>query len=316
MKHCNVMLSIDKPDKPFNDMRAELERNGCSVTIAGSTEFDLKGVEIFIGKRMSEEQLSKADCLKAIFAYKTGADEFPTEELYKRGIPLVNSHVNSDLIAEYAVGLAIALVNRIVNFDFNMRRGDWCLTDPLWNSIFDMKVGLVGYGGIGRAVDQILGRMGITTATLNRGKTYPIPVYDTLEELCDACDLVILSLPKTKDTVNVFDERMLARLKGKYIVNVGRSNAIDEAALYSALSSGRMKGAAIDTWRQKARNADERLLPFDHPFEKLDNVILSSHKAMQTANGHERYVYDTLESVIAYLKDGTLRNSVDLKKGY
>ncbi len=310
------MLSIDGLDKPFEEMRAELQRGGHHVTVADSTQYDLKGVEIFIGKRMTGAQLSEADCLRAIFAYKTGADEFPVEELYQRGIPLVNSHVNSDLIAQYAVGLAVSLVNRIVNFDRNMRRGNWSLDDPFWKSIFGMRVGLVGYGGIGQAADKLLRRMGIATCTLNRGKIYPIPVYDTLPELCGNCDLLILSLPKTGDTANLFDEKMLAHLKGKYIVNVGRSSAIDEAALYNALSSGMLRGAAIDTWRQKAKRADERLLPFGHPFEELDNVILSPHKAMQTAEGHARYVYDTLESVKAYLQDGTLRNTVDLKKGY
>lgn len=315
MKHLNVTLSIDKLDKPFTDMEETLTNNGCNVTVVGCDEFCLNGTDIFIGKKMTAQQLAQADSLKAIFAYKTGADEFPLEELAKRNIPLVNSHVNSDLIAEYAVSLAISLVNRIVDFDRNMRQGNWCLDNPCWDSIFELKVGLVGYGGIGQATDKLLRKLGVATYTLNRGKVYPIPTCDTLEELCDTCDLLILSLPKTDDTNNMFDKKIFARLKGKYIVNVGRSNAVDEAALYEALLSG-LKGAAIDTWRQKARTADERLLPYDHPFEKLDNVILSSHKAMQTSNGHARYVADTLESVLLYLNEGTLRNVVDLKKGY
>lgn len=265
---------------------------------------------------MTSAQLSQADSLKAVFTYKTGADEFPLEGLNKMGVPLVNSHVNSDLIAEYAVSLAMCLVNRIADYDRNMRQGNWRLDNPCWDSLFDMTIGLVGFGGIGRATAALLGRMGIATYTLNRGKDYPVATCDSLEELCDVCDLLILSLPKTDDTNNMFDKKILARLKGKYLVNVGRSNAIDEAALYEALRDGTLKGAAIDTWREKARSADESFKPYDHPFETLDNIVMSSHKAMQTTNGHARYVEDTLQSVLQYLDDGTLRNSVDLKKGY
>ena len=316
MKHCNILLSIDKLDAPFGEMREKLLQAGCNVTVADCNDFNLKGADIFIGKKMSAEQFSTADSLKAVFAYKTGADEFPLEELAKRDIPLVNSHVNSDLIAEYAVSLAFCLVSRIVDFDRGMRQGDWRLDNPYWDSLLDMKVGLVGYGGIGKACDALLRRMGVETYTLNRGKNYPIPACGTLDELCEKCDLLILSLPKTDDTDNMFDERVLKLLKGKYIVNVGRSNAVDEKALYEALKNGVLKGAAIDTWREKARNEDERLKPYDYPFETLDNVVLSSHKAMQTNSGHARYVADTLESVLQYLNDGTLRNTVDLKKGY
>lgn len=316
MKHCNILLSIDKLDAPFGEMREKLLQAGCNVTVADCNDFNLKGADIFIGKKMSAEQLSTADCLKAVFAYKTGADEFPLEELAKRDIPLVNSHVNSDLIAEYAVSLAFCLVSRIVDFDRGMRQGDWRLDNPYWDSLLDMKVGLVGYGGIGKACDALLRRMGVETYTLNRGKNYPIPACGTLDELCEECDLLILSLPKTDDTDNMFDERVLKLLKGKYLVNVGRSNAVDEKALYEALANGVLKGAAIDTWREKARSVDERLKPYDYPFETLDNVVLSSHKAMQTNSGHARYVADTLESVLQYLNDGTLRNTVDLKKGY
>lgn len=316
MKHCNILLSVDKMDEPFSKMYERLTNDGYAVTVADCDTYNLKSVDVFIGKKMTAAQLAQADRLKVVFTYKTGVDDFPLDKLAERGICVVNSHVNSDLIAEYAFTLALTLVNRIVDFDRNMRAGNWRLDNPYWDSIFDMKVGLVGYGGIGQALDELLTRAGVETYTLNRGKSYPIPTCDTLEELCQTCDLLVLSLPKTAATDNMFDERILGLLKGKYIVNVGRSNAIEQKALYEALKNGILKGAAIDTWRQKARSVDERLLPFDYPFEQLDNIVLSSHKAMQQSNGHARYVADTLESVLLYLKDGTLRNAVDLTKGY
>ena len=104
--------------------------------------------------------------------------------------------------------------------------------------------------------------------------------------------------------------------KDKYIVNVGRSNCIDQKALYEVLSEGYMAGAAIDTWDSKPKNMNERLIPYEYPFETLDNIVLSPHQAMQVEDGHMRYVFDIILKVIAYITDGSLTDVVDLKKGY
>ena len=179
-----------------------------------------------------------------------------------------------------------------------------------------MKVGLVGYGAIGKEVHKILSANGIQAYTLNRGKTYDdIVAVDTLPELCQATDLLIVSLPKTEQTCDMFNAEIFAHLKGKYIVNVGRGNCIDEEALYQSLIKGELAGAAIDTWRQKSRT-EAKLFPSKKHFEKLNNVLLSPHKAMQVADGHHKYVMDVLDNVLGYLNGQPLRNVVDLSKGY
>ena len=67
---------------------------------------------------------------------------------------------------------------------------------------------------------------------------------------------------------------------------------------------------------RKPASADELLLPFDVPFQTLDNILLSSHKAMQVADGHARYVEDTLNNVLRYLNGALPDNIVDCRKGY
>ena len=105
-------------------------------------------------------------------------------------------------------------------------------------------------------------------------------------------------------------------MKNKYIVNVGRSNCIDEEALYEALTAGGMAGAAIDTWREKPKTATSPLIPFDYPFQMLDNILLSSHKAMQLCDGHARYVEDICEQVLRYIDGQPLENIVDCSRWY
>ena len=316
MKKCKICLSIAGMDEAFAKMYGTL-RTHADVQIADLEHFSLEGTDVFIGKKLPAEKLAAADRLKAVFAYKTGVDDFPVGEFAKRGISLFNSHINSRYIAHYAFSLAAALVSRIAEFDRRMRQGDWANDNPYWKSLFNMKAGIVGYGHIGREIHALLRANGIESYTIDRGKDYAgIGTVASLEELCAAADILFLSLPKTGATDKMFDGKIFSLLRGKYIVNVGRSNCIDEAALYEALSSGALAGAAIDTWREKPATVRDRLKPFDYPFESLQNILLSSHKAMQLSDGHERYVQDVTENVLRYLNGERALNAVDCRLGY
>ena len=310
----NILLSIDKMDPSFEKLVKELS-DKANVTVCGLDGFRLENVDIFIGKRLGVAELNTANKLKAVFTYKTGVDEFPLEELDNMCVTLCNSHANSRYIAQYAFALALALTARVVEFDKNLRQGNWS-PSLYWKSLFAMKVGLVGYGSIGKEIHKLLVSNGVDAYTLNRGNSYEgIATVDTLPELCDTCDLLILSLPKTKETNDMFNAEIFSHLEGKYIVNVGRGNCIDEEALYQSLVKGELAGAAIDTWRQKSRG-EVRLFPSKKHFEKLHNVLLSPHKAMQVADGHDAYVMDVLDNVLSYLDGQAPRNVVDLSKGY
>ena len=212
-----ILLSIAETDDAFASMVKALSPHA-EVIVAGLEDYSLKGVDAFVGKKTDAAKLAEADRLKAVFAYKTGVDDFPVRELGERGILLVNSHVNSRYIAEYAFGLAIALVSRIAEFDRKMRQGDWDIEDPYWKSLFAMKAGLVGFGHIGRELHALLAANGIPTMTIDRGKDYPdgVELVPSLEELCRKADILFLSLPRTSATNGMFGKEIhLARKSEK-----------------------------------------------------------------------------------------------------
>ena len=312
-----ICLSVSALDSAFEKMLEEL-RKYADVDVVGLDGFSLEGYDIFIGKKLSEKILASADKLKVVFAYKTGVDDFPLTAMDEMGITLVNSHVDAKYIAEYSISLGMSLLNRITESDKKLRKGIWRDSEnPYWTSIFDVKIGLLGYGHIGKSINKVLRHNFVETYTIDRGKDYDdIQLVSSLDELCEKTDLIVISLPKTAETNCLFDERRLRLMKDKYIVNVGRSNCIDQKALYEVLSEGYMAGAAIDTWDSKPKNMNERLIPYDYPFETLDNIVLSPHQAMQVEDGHMRYVIDIILKVIAYITEGTLTDVVDLKKGY
>jgi phosphoglycerate dehydrogenase-like enzyme len=317
MDKLRICLSIGKMDSAFEKMIADLSPYAEVVTV-GLTDYSLAGFDLFIGKKLPVKILETADKLKAVFAYKTGVDAFPLTHLAHKGIRVFNSHADSKIIAEYAFGLAISLVNRVSEFDRNLRQGIWYDTkNEFWQSLFSMKVGLLGYGHIGKDVHKILKNNGIATYTLNRGKTYEnIGLASSLDELIEICDLLILSLPQTAETNDMFNDKNLAKMQGKYLVNVGRANAINQKALFNALKHGTLAGAAIDTWDEKPKTKKTLLKPSEYDFETLTNIILSPHAAMRVANGHQNYVEDVTQNVIRYITGETPINEIDLKAGY
>ena len=316
-KDIRILLSISELDSSFQKMIDMLSLYA-TVDVVDLSNYSLAGYDIFIGKKLSKSKLAEADKLKYIFAYKTGVDDFPLAELEKKGIVLINSHADSRIIAEYAFGLSVSLVNRINEFDLNLRQGVWYDVDNLyWKSIFNMKVGLFGYGHIGKDIHKILIQNNIQTATIDRGHKYEnIHLVDSLEELVKYCDLIICSVPKTPETNNVFNKEMFSLMEGKFIVNVGRSNIIEEKELYEVLKNKKIGGAAIDTWDEKPKNKRTKLMPSEYSFHDLNNIILSPHAAMRVENGHERYVMDVTLNVINLITKDEVCNIVSYKKGY
>ena len=317
MGQLRILLSISELDASFEMMVNRLSEYA-EVSVCDLENYDLENYDIFIGKKLKEEKLVNANKLKYIFAYKTGVDDFPLSALEERGIVLLNSHADSEIIAEYAFGLSISLVNRINEFDLNLRNGIWYDDKNMyWRSFFGMKVGLFGYGHIGKAIHRILKIAQVKTYTIDRGHDYKdINLVNSLEELVNECDIIISSVPKTADTNNLFNAQIFDLMEGKYIVNVGRSNVINQKDLYNYLKENKIGGAAIDTWDAKPKKKNQILLPSKEPFQELDNIILSPHAAMRVIDGHYRYVSDVTNNIIDMINGKPLRNVVDLKKGY
>ena len=124
MKSIKICLSVSAMDAEFSKMATAL-CDYAQVDVVGLDGFSLEGYDIFVGKKLRSKALATADRLKAVFSYKTGVDDFPLAELKEKNIILVNSHIDSDYIAEYAYGLSLSLVNRITEFDKKLRRGIW-----------------------------------------------------------------------------------------------------------------------------------------------------------------------------------------------
>src|SRR5690606_1309241 len=177
-------------------------------------------------------------------------------------------------------------------------------------------LGLVGFGGIGREVASRARALGMEVLALRRRRAEApqgVEVHsgpEGLAELLRRSDHLVLALPETPETRGMIGAAELAGMKeGAVLVNVARGGVLDEEALARALEGGRLRGAALDVFREEP-------LPPESPLWGLPNVLVTAHVSA-TSRGFWRRETDLIvENLRRYLAGEPLLNEVDKQAGY
>jgi len=227
--------------------------------------------------------------LKMVQRWGVGVDIIGVDEASARGVAVANvAGENSQTVAELTVGLLLAVYRRIVTIDNAMRQGRWIKStiDKSCFMICGKTVGIVGMGRIGRRVADILLAFGAKVQYYDPMITDEIEAFQrrshvtsvSLSELLHTSDIVSLHLPLTPENHYIIGTEQLAMMKDNAILlNAARGGLVDQAALYTALKSGKLLGAALDCYEQEP-------LPADSPLLELENVVLSCHVGGNTAD--------------------------------
>lgn len=175
---------------------------------------------------------------------------------------------------------------------------------------------IVGYGGIGSALGRRAHALGMRVRAIRRTPGGLPPELETLggpEDLpktLEGADYVVLAAPETDETRQLVGEAELALMKrDAVLVNLARGTLVDEEALLAALVERRLRGAALDVFRNEP-------LPADHPFWKLDNVLITPHVGGTSGRFWERETELIVDNVGRYLAGEKPRNRVDKERGY
>lgn len=219
---------------------------------------------------------------RVIVRYGIGVDNVDLEAARARGIPVCNiPDYCIDEVADHALAFILAVTRQVVPHCLGVRAGQWKLAVPLaaMKALRDLQVGVVGCGRIGQEVVRRL------TPFKCRIRVYDpvVPAEEinrlggqaagSLDELLTTSDVLTLHCPSTPRTRRMINRDTLAKLKpGAILINVGRGDLVDTAALVAALENGRLGGAALDV-------CDPEPIPADHPLLKLPNVIVAPHIA-------------------------------------
>jgi phosphoglycerate dehydrogenase-like enzyme len=239
-------------------------------------------------------------------------------ELKESSVPLTNgAGVFSASLGEFALGAVLYFAKDFRRMIRNQLAGVWEAFDVSWAS--GHTVGIIGYGDIGRAIAERVRALGMTVLAVRRHAP-PSETADPLVaqtytperrlEMISRCDYVVVAAPLTSETRGMISEAEFAAMQPTAVViNVGRGPVINEEAMVGALSSGRIRGAALDVF-------DHEPLPAGHPFYKLENVLLSPHCADHTPDWLDNAMQFFIEQYERFRNGEALLNVVDKKLGY
>ena len=239
--------------------------------------------------------------LRWIHALGAGVDTLPFDELRKSDAIVTNSRgVYADALAEFALAAMLWFAKDLRRLERNQAARVW---EPYTvERLESQSVGIIGYGGIGRAVGRRTEALGMRVIEVRRQS-------GVIDEALTA-DYVVLSMPLTATTRGMVDQERIARMKpGAVLINICRGAVVDEPALIEALRAKRIRGAALDVFETEP-------LPPTHPLWALDNVLISPHTADHTADSHERAMRFFLRNLELFWRGESLENVVDKDAGY
>lgn len=245
------------------------------------------------GRFLDNEVLRHAKKVKLMQLWSSGFDKFNIAGATKFGIPVANNGgANASAVAEHTILLILAIAKKLPEAHRRATTGAWSGNSHGMDMtlIYKKKIGIIGFGNIGRLVaKKLLGfeatiqyydtRRAISTIERDLRATF-VP----LTQLIKTSDIITLHLHHNKETESILNEEKINIMKpGAVLINVSRAQLVDQKALYEALCSERLRGAGMDVFLKEPTDGNDPML-------KLPNIVATPHIAGST--------YDTYELVM------------------
>jgi len=249
---------------------------------------------------LTEEVLRQLPDLKAISRCGTGLDNVDVGAAKKRRIAVrTTPDAPTQAVAELTVALILNVLRRINFMDRQVRSGAW--SKEMGRLLSGKTVGIIGLGRVGRRVTKLLRSFGVKILA-----SEPKPdkkwaeknkvSLTSLEELLRESNIVTLHIPYTKQNRNLINAKRLKIMKrGVILINTSRGGLVDEDALYRALKSEHLGGAALDAME---------IEPYRGPLKELNNVILTPHIGSYALEARVQMEMEAAKNLINILRGG------------
>lgn len=287
-----VVLCIE----PFTPSVLELIRRELGDAFAFRTERALPpqpdpSVEYLLtmSTPVGQDWMERLPSLRLVQKLGAGSDRIDLEAARQRGIRVAITRAqNAISVAEHAILLMLAVLRNLLALDRDLRQGRWAKWEYRERSfeLFGKRVGIVGFGAIGRAVAERLKGFGTQLAAYDVVKVdESLGVRQLgLRELFSFAEIVTIHLPLTPETRGLIGRDLLSLLPPHgVLVNTARGGIVDEQALESLLREGRLAGAGLDVFSVEPPSPD-------HPLLKLPNVVATPHVGGGTWDSMRRVV--------------------------
>ncbi|CUH97263.1 hypothetical protein P22_3390 [Propionispora sp. 2/2-37] len=287
-------------------------RKNVNVLVANNSDMsgiidDLKkadGLILRVGK-ITREIMEQCPNLKVIARPGVGVDNVDMKAATELGIPVVVAPgTNKRSVAEHAVGMAYAITKNIVESHQETVQGNFNIRNKYTAIELEQHhVGIVGFGNIGKETAKIFANNQMQVHVYDPfveqeivETNYQYIYHAELADLLRVCDIISLHMPSLPSTQGMFNAERFAQMKdGIFIVNCARGDIVDEEALYEALKSGKVAGAAADVLCSEPMDISSKLF-------SLPNFIATPHMAALTRESADRTSRLTVEGTLAVLR--------------
>jgi D-3-phosphoglycerate dehydrogenase len=262
------------------------------------------------GTEVTARVIEAGKKLKFIGRAGAGVDNIDMEAATRRGIIVANAPEGNTLAAtEHTMAMMLSLARNIPQADASLKQKQWKRSKFMGIELNEKTLGVVGLGRIGREVAKRASVMGMHIAgydpfiSTDRAAQMGVDLM-SLEELFRVSDIITVHTPLIKETRHVINARSIATMKdGVRIINCARGGIIDEKALYDAIVSGKVAGAAIDVFEEEP--------PIHSPLLDLDQVIATPHLGASTVEAQQNVAISIAKQCISVLEGGSAKYVVN-----
>lgn len=221
---------------------------------------------------LTERVFGECKNLEVISRVGVGLDNVDVEAAKRRNIKVFNTPDSpTNAVAELTIGLILSLLRAIGSSDIKVKKGIW--KKEMGNLLQEKKVGIVGFGRIGRRLAQLLEtfhcRISVYDPFVSHSQDSKVEYVNSLDVLLKTADIVSLHLPYSRENHHLINkERLEIMNPNAILINTSRGGLVDEKALYDCLKNGQIRGTALDTFEKE---------PYSGELRQLENVVLTPH---------------------------------------
>jgi phosphoglycerate dehydrogenase-like enzyme len=285
----------------------------------------LPGADALISKRFTPAMGRAANALRLIQITGAGTNQIDFAAV-PPGTVVCNARGHGDSIAEYVLMMLLSLNRDLVRMDRRLRAGDWSDRWPRGphRDLKGRTLLLIGYGVIGQAVARVVAPLGMRIIAVTRNPKLKLDGersgvehrgFGELRQRLSEADFVVVAVPLNAETEGLIGATEFAAMRDDaYLINVARGDVVDERALYDALQTRSIAGAAIDVWYRYPATGEGGPAA-NLPFHELDNVLMTPHIAGWTTGTFAHLFAVIDQNLHRLINDEPLLNVVFLSEG-
>ncbi|MEM0449085.1 MAG: phosphoglycerate dehydrogenase [Methanomassiliicoccales archaeon] len=275
---------------------------------------DYEALIIRSGTKVTREVIEAGKKLKVVGRAGVGVDNVDVEAATRRGVLVMNTPLGNIVsAAEHTMAMMLSLARKIVWADASLKSGKWERSKFIGTELNGKTLGIVGVGRVGAEVAK-------------RARSFQMKMvgYDPflpaeaavklgvrlmpLEKVIEEADIITIHAPLTPSTKHMIGKEQFRLMKPHVLlINCARGGIVDEEALYEALKSKRIAGAALDVFENEPPKGSKLL--------ELDNIIVTPHLGASTKEAQEKVSLEMAECVKAFLVEGKISNAVNAPLG-